>query len=89
MRAHAGVQVRCSVTFRVGVRLRMMCMAPVNIMVRFCPRWLQVLKHQHCSGLPGGLIDEHVGGCGSCLVFETQGEPPLWTTLWLSLRNRF
>ena len=38
MRAHAGVQIRCSVTFRVGVRLRMMCMVLVNIMVRFCPR---------------------------------------------------
>ena len=81
MSTHAGVQVRCRVTFRVGVRLGMMCMAPVNIMVRFCPKWLQALKHQQCSGLPGGLIGEHVGMCGSCLVFETRGEPPLCATL--------
>ena len=42
-----------------------------------------------CSGLPGGLSGERMGGCWSGLVFGYQCQPSMWATLRLGLSKHF
>ena len=69
------------------LRFRLMCMFLVTIRVGITSQVAPVADPQKCSGLPGGLSGGHMGGCQSCLAFVCQGEPSLWATPWLSLRN--
>ena len=69
MRAHELVRVRCRVSIRAGVRLRLMCMFLVTIRVGITSQMAPVADAQKYSGLPGGLSGGHMGGCQSCLVF--------------------